>query len=457
MARCHADWAHSPPLWTPARISSIHVPVQPSTPAASSHDFEGVLSRISARLIAIEPSDICKAIEATLHDIRTFCRADRSALLVVSDDDTWAGVYAAACDDRAPQFPADVNFVTLYRWAAPRLLRDRLPVRFRRFEDLPPEAGIDIPVWERQGIRSTLCVPLVVGGRISHVISIDAIVEERQWPDDLVTHLRILGELVAGTALRVEAFQALRQSEERLTRAAAASGRDSDFDTATGELWVTSETRQMYGIDPVAPARWGQFVHLIHPDDRARTVAAIEQAIADGSSLLVDYRIVRPDGAERWIHAAGQAAGTRLLGASVDITMRTVADQQLRQEVARVGAAVDVAGLGFSDLAIGGPTVSRRPDAGTRRPAARGDGEDAGLLDRSHRSGAARRHPGAAPPNRRGEVTPISFECRYAHPWRGWIWLRHVSRRMLGGPWGDDVHLVGAVRTSPNAAAVRSR
>ena len=66
----------------------------------------------------------------------------------------------------------------------------------------------------------------------------------------------------------------------------------------------------------------------IHPDDRARILAAIEASIAGQTDYDIEYRITTPQGAIRWIQSRGQASyrpdGTPLAiaGISLDITDR---------------------------------------------------------------------------------------------------------------------------------------
>jgi signal transduction histidine kinase/CheY-like chemotaxis protein len=68
---------------------------------------------------------------------------------------------------------------------------------------------------------------------------------------------------------------------------------------------------------------WGDFVH---PEDRERMAAHLARALAGAEPASADYRIIRADGAERWISYTGQlqqtTEGTRMLGTVVDITER---------------------------------------------------------------------------------------------------------------------------------------
>jgi diguanylate cyclase (GGDEF)-like protein/PAS domain S-box-containing protein len=111
------------------------------------------------------------------------------------------------------------------------------------------------------------------------------------------------------------------------------------LDVATG-TWTASEVlEEILGIDREYPHTVEGWIALIHPDDRARMVAYLnEMVVGQLQPFRRDYRIVRPrDGAERWVHGRGRleldAAGraVRLRGAIQDVTEQQLADLALRE------------------------------------------------------------------------------------------------------------------------------
>ena len=62
----------------------------------------------------------------------------------------------------------------------------------------------------------------------------------------------------------------------------------------------------------------------LHPDDRAKTEAAISRAIESCGDYEADYRVVHPDGSVRWVAARGRVLAdqdgrpARMLGAAYD-------------------------------------------------------------------------------------------------------------------------------------------
>jgi two-component system, cell cycle sensor histidine kinase and response regulator CckA len=79
------------------------------------------------------------------------------------------------------------------------------------------------------------------------------------------------------------------------------------------------------------------FFDLIHPEDRAATLAASDLAVATGSRLSIEFRILKPGGETRWILASSlpQQVGTASegiwCGCLEDITDRKQADLALRE------------------------------------------------------------------------------------------------------------------------------
>lgn len=132
---------------------------------------------------------------------------------------------------------------------------------------------------------------------------------------------------------------ALAESEERgrlaLTSASMGSwefapGR-SEFRTfgLASELLGGGGTQSVLSLDAL--------LDCVHPDDRASTRSAIENAIRDQVPFSIEFRQLRPGQPLRWIRVvarafcAGPGVEPRLIGVAQDMTERHAVDARLRQ------------------------------------------------------------------------------------------------------------------------------
>jgi PAS domain S-box-containing protein len=108
---------------------------------------------------------------------------------------------------------------------------------------------------------------------------------------------------------------------------------------------IDAESKDVLYVSPAYERLWGRsceslyresesFIDMIHPDDRQRVMANLRPIPQKGFD--VQYRIVRADGSERWIHDRGfpvrneQGHVYRLCGIAQDVSEHKSKDQALR-------------------------------------------------------------------------------------------------------------------------------
>jgi len=178
----------------------------------------------------------------------------------------------------------------------------------------------------RANKRATIIAPLIRDGRLVAALFVHQ-VEPRHWRDDEVTLVQEVAERTWTSVLRARAETDLRESEARFRQFAEHS---------TDMLWImNAETLQMEYVSPVFERVWGwsaemfqhrdQWVETLHPEDRERALQTNERVLR-GDTVVQEYRIVRPDGSMRHIHATSfpiidedQKVG-RIAGIAKDIT-----------------------------------------------------------------------------------------------------------------------------------------
>ncbi len=132
---------------------------------------------------------------------------------------------------------------------------------------------------------------------------------------------------------------ALRESEQRMALAAEAA--DVGFwlyDVDEDRIWMSERVRaaREYGENESVDFR--RFLDAVHPEDRERIRATVDEAIRHGGEFEREYRVVRPNGELRWIAARGRVesdprgGSIRLRGISLDVTPRKLAQLEVERQ-----------------------------------------------------------------------------------------------------------------------------
>ncbi|PYK70105.1 MAG: hypothetical protein DME44_12470 [Verrucomicrobia bacterium] len=138
----------------------------------------------------------------------------------------------------------------------------------------------------------------------------------------------------------------LREREDRISLAAESANLAFwSINFERKESWMSDKGRAIFNFGPDEQLSRELFLARVHPDDRNAVDEAIERARASSQTFEVEYRLLRPDGATRWLISRGRyvrddRGGVReLMGVAIDITEQVKADLQLglqREEMARM-------------------------------------------------------------------------------------------------------------------------
>ena len=102
-----------------------------------------------------------------------------------------------------------------------------------------------------------------------------------------------------------ETFAALKRSEELLKRAQRLAHIGSTVrDLRSGEAIWSDEAYRIFGTDRETWVPTTEnFVAMLHPDDRAKVLATLDQAAPlEVAQAPYECRIIRPDGQVRYLH-----------------------------------------------------------------------------------------------------------------------------------------------------------
>ncbi len=309
--------------------------------------FERLVSDVSARFVNVPADRLDGEIEKALKLVLDFFHVDRCGLLKsMPGKSSWIITHIASSAQILPipvgiELPRAIN-----PWAYSELTAGRV-LCFTNPDETPAEAEADRQTWRKWGIRSNLNIPILTQESADHVIALNSVVRERDWPEDFIPRLRLLGEIFVSALERRNAEQALRESEERLNLAvASADARLWELDLNAGVIWLTEKGREFYGLAPGEELAFMQFLNLVHPEDCERVRGSIEKA-RSGEDLNVEYRVAVPPGIFRWINSKGRLSvdssgkACRLMGVSIDVTERKMADLRLSESRTLLSSLVD--------------------------------------------------------------------------------------------------------------------
>ena len=156
--------------------------------------------------------------------------------------------------------------------------------------------------------------------------------------------------------------QRLELSEAKLAEAQRIARLGSwEWEIAADRVTWSDELYRIYGVTPeVEPGSYGSYLDKVHPDDRARFGRIIETALTERRPWSLDYRIVRPDGDLRMIHARGEIVLDEtgrpavVHGTCQDVTENHRMEDQLRAAEQLFRRAFDDAPIGMALIDLDG-------------------------------------------------------------------------------------------------------
>jgi PAS domain S-box-containing protein len=263
--------------------------------------------------------------------------------------------------------------------------------------------------------------------------------------------LRIVG-MVADITERKLAERELALANDRL-RLAMEAGKSVgwDRDVKTGRDTLFGDLQSMFGMpSEVHDGHVEDFRRYLHPKDRGRVLEAINEAMESKEPYAAEFRILWPDGTVHWVAAEGkfyyspEGEPERMLGMSVDITERKLAEEGLRESEERLRLAAQVGKMYAYDWDVTTDVVIRSGQS------TRIFGSIGKPISLTHQQFLASVHPGdrATFINSTAERTPESpnthISYRLLRPDGSVIWMERTGH-VFFDEQGRMVRMIGMV------------
>jgi len=193
---------------------------------------DSLLSSISRQFM---DRDLDPAIDFTLQAIGELMECDRSYIIRYTDDQRQISSTHRWCASDLADFYKEsrVTSVEEFPWLHQQLLSGT-PVQINTPADLPPEAAVEKAKLESLSIQSLLIVPMSYSGKVMAYLGLNAIRSAKQWQQEDISFLQLVGELIAMGQVRYTAEEALRRGARQNSLLSSISRQfiDQDIDTA---------------------------------------------------------------------------------------------------------------------------------------------------------------------------------------------------------------------------------
>ena len=157
------------------------------------------------------------------------------------------------------------------------------------------------------------------------------------WTPREVEFVREVAQRTWDAVERTRADAVLREQRTRLSLALKASAGGSwTWDLRTNDAHWDDAFRKQFGFTPEEPPVFETWFARLHVEEHAWMRRTFEDILQSRDTWDHTYRVVRPDGSERWMQSLGRADRditgqvTRLTGLELDVTERRRAEDALQ-------------------------------------------------------------------------------------------------------------------------------
>lgn len=311
--------------------------------------FEELITTISSTFINLPSAAIDEEIERALEVVGEMTGADRMYIFRYDEDrqtmdntHEWRAAGQEPFKDRLRKIPLEWA-----AWLVDQINASRI-VYIPRLEDLPPEASKLKRLNIEQGTKSSLIIPLQYKGKTTGMFGLDSTRRHMTWSPEVVTLLRVLGEIFSNALERKHAEEALRQSEEKY-RTILETMEESywEVDLKGNLVFFNNALSRLLGYEYEELAGINYRVYT-SPEDKERIAHSFNKIYRTGIGVMADnYTFIdrhgRPVAVETSTYPieddSGDVVGFR--GVSRNVTDRQKAIEALKESEKKYRTALE--------------------------------------------------------------------------------------------------------------------
>jgi diguanylate cyclase (GGDEF)-like protein/PAS domain S-box-containing protein len=303
--------------------------------------FERLLTSISHHFLRLEAMNLEVGIVGALRSICEATGADRAALLEIGSNGSpkiaSAHTYS---DDDVSWTPNGIKGQSIEQmgWLADRLLRREI-VHISSIDDLPPAADPERGFFRAQGLRSALCVPLMVDGKLQAITCFAATEQKPDWQPAHAEFFRGATEILGSAIHRLRTELELAASREWLELAHRAGHSTAwEWVPEDDSLTFSSSTAEVFGVPAdILPQTGKELLEFIPLADHEQISNNFRKVFSTGEPYEIEHRFEVPGQGTVWALVRGLVQKNsdgrveKVVGVSADITERKHAEQALQR------------------------------------------------------------------------------------------------------------------------------
>ena len=236
-------------------------------------NIQKLITAISSDFVSADLSNIDEKIDRMLSQAGAFFGADRSYVLLISDDKLRMDNTHEWC---APEIsPQSSRLKNLHLDALPWWKKQgeaQATIHIPDVDTLTPEATAEKEILKMQDILSLLCVPIVANTHTIGFLGFDAVKEKRVWNDVQMGFLKVLANTVADAFTKVKTEKQLIKARDQ---AETASRAKSEF-LASMSHEIRTPMNSILGFSEV----------LLNTTDNPKHVNFLKTILDSGKTLL---------------------------------------------------------------------------------------------------------------------------------------------------------------------------
>jgi len=318
-------------------------------------EFEKIITSISTSFINLSLKEVDGGINYALQRVGEFAGVDRSYVFLFYDDGKKMDNTHEWCAEGVKPSIQNLKglLVDNFPWFMEKMKKFEI-VYIPNVDELPPEASAEKEIFQPQGIKSLINVPMFYQGVLIGFLGFDLVRGEKTWSEDVIALLKIVGEIFINALKRKEGEMALRESQERY-RNLVETIKEWIWEIDASGLYAYSSPRlkDILGYEPEEVLGKTPFC-LMPPEEADRVREIFREFVAEKKPIIaLENTYIHKDGHKVIMETSGvpffAPDGTLLgyRGVDRDITERKKFEEEQKRIEAQIQQAQKLESLGI--------------------------------------------------------------------------------------------------------------